>query len=143
MKKSFAAVGLATLALTTLALTASPALARDPFAGGYAGNEGVCAKNVTCSLEIDPVAGGKSYTAVFEAEQQGSSPDGLITRKTLCKVTAQLTRDGKRLKGAFPSGQPIEIAPSGGGVVSVSKNSATPCGLPFSISGRYENFVDY
>lgn len=67
----------------------------------------------------------------------------VITRKTLCKVTAQLTRDGKRLKGAFPGGQSIEIAPAGGGVVSVSKNSSSPCNLPFSISGRYENFVDY
>ncbi|MDG2570918.1 hypothetical protein P7L87_25535, partial [Vibrio parahaemolyticus] len=118
-------------------------LARDPFEGGYSGNEGVCAKNVSCSLEIDAVAGGKSYAVEFEAEQQGRSPDGLITRKTLCKVTAQLTREGKKLKGAFPDGQPIEISLAGAATVAVSKNSTRPCGVPFSISGKYESFVDY
>ncbi|WP_262267104.1 MULTISPECIES: hypothetical protein [Microvirga] len=131
------------LALAALTIATSPAMARDPFAGGYGGNDDVCAKNVSCSLEIDPVAGGKSYTVVFEAEQQGRSPDGLITRKTLCKVTAQLARDGKRLKGAFPDGKPIEIALAGPATVAVSKTSTRPCGVPFPISGKYENFVDY
>ncbi|WP_114946516.1 hypothetical protein [Microvirga calopogonii] len=141
MKKSALAFGLVTLSLA--ALTTSPVLARDPFAGGYEGTDSVCAKNVSCSFEIDPVAGGKSYTAVFEAEQQGRSPDGLITRKTLCKVTAQLTREGKRLKGAFPDGQPIEITQAGAATVAVSKSSTRPCGVPFSISGKYENIMDY
>jgi hypothetical protein len=130
------------LALATLTLAASSAMARDPFAGGYSGNEGVCARNISCELVIDPVAGGKAYTVWFSAEQQGRSPDGLITRKDLCTVTARLTKDGKQLKGTFPGGQAVEIALSGGGAVAVSKNSANPCGLPFSISGKYEAFGD-
>jgi len=62
-------------------------LARDPFVGGYDGAENVCAKNVSCSLIIsDPLDGGKAYDVECEAEQQGRSGDGPITRKTLCKT---------------------------------------------------------
>ncbi|WP_262030736.1 hypothetical protein [Microvirga sp. Mcv34] len=130
------------LALAALALATSPATARDPFAGGYSGNDSVCARNISCELVIDPVAGGKAYTVEFSAEQQGRSPDGLITRKNPCTVTTRLTKDGKQIKGTFPGGQTVEISLSGGGAVVVSKNSANPCGLPFSISGRYEAFGD-
>ena len=57
------------LALAALTLAASPALARDPFVGGYDGGENVCAKNVSCSLIIsDPLDGGKAYNVEFEAE---------------------------------------------------------------------------
>jgi hypothetical protein len=89
----------------------------------------------------DPLDGGRAYDVEFEAEQQGRSADGLITRKTLCKVTARLTREGKRLKGAFADGQPIEIASSAGGI-TVSRTAARPCGVPFPISGKYEFFGD-
>ena len=131
------------LALAALTLAASPALARDPFVGGYDGGENVCAKNVSCSLIIsDPLNGGKAYDVEFEAEQQGRSADGLITRKTLCKTTVRMIRDGKRLKGSFSDGQSIELAVTGGGSITVSKGSDSPCGLLFSISGRYEAFGD-
>jgi hypothetical protein len=84
------------LALAALTLATSSSLARDPFVGGYDGTDNVCAKNVSCSLIIsDPLDGGRAYDVEFEAEQQGRSADGLITRKTLCKVTARLTREGR------------------------------------------------
>jgi hypothetical protein len=131
------------LALAALTLATSPALARDPFVGGYDGGANVCAKNVSCSLIIsDPLDGGKAYDVAFEAEQQGRSADGLITRKTLCKTTVRMTRDGKRLKGSFADGQSIELARTGGASITVSQGSASPCGLPFPISGRYEAFGD-
>ena len=131
------------LVLAALTLVASPALASDPFVDGYDSAENVCARNVSCSLIIsDPLDGGKAYDVEFEAEQQGRRADGLITRKTLCKTTARLIRYGKRLKGAFPDGQLIELASTGGASITVSKSSARPCGLPFSISGRYEAFGD-
>jgi hypothetical protein len=130
------------LTLAALTVAASPVLARDPFSGGYSGNDRVCTSNINCALIIDPVSGGKAYTVEFSAEQQGRTPDGLITRKELCKVTARLTRDGKRIKGEFPGGRPIEVALSGGGAITVGNNSANPCGLPFAISGRYEAFGD-
>ena len=131
------------LALAALTLAASPALARDPFVGGYDGGENVCAKNVSCSLIIsDPLDGGKAYDVEFEAEQQGRSADGLITRKTLCKTTVRMTRDGKRLKGSFADGQSIELARTGGGSITVSNSSGRPCSLPFSIGGRYEAVGD-
>jgi hypothetical protein len=131
------------LALAALTLAASPALARDLFVGGYDGGDNVCSKSVLCSLIIsDPLDGGKAYNVEFEAEQQGRSADGLITRKTLCKTTVRMIRDGKRLKGSFADGQPIELASTGGASITVSKSSGRPCGLPFSISGQYEAIGD-
>jgi hypothetical protein len=131
------------LALAALTLAASPAFARDPFVGGYDGGDNVCARNVSCSLIIsDPLDGGKAYDVDFEAEQQGRSADGLITRKTLCKTTVRMSRDGKRLKGSLADGQTIELAATGGASITVSKSSGRPCGLPFSISGLYEAIGD-
>jgi hypothetical protein len=127
------------LGLAALTLAASPALARDPFVGGY---DALCTKDVTCSLIVDRADGGKTYDVEFEAEQQGRSADGLITQKTLCKTTVRLLRDGKRLKGSLADGQSIELALTGGASITVSKNSARPWGLPFSISGRYEAIGD-
>jgi hypothetical protein len=96
-----------------------------------------------CSLIIsDPLDGGKAYNVEFEAEQQGRSADGLITRKTLCKTTLRMSRDGKRIKGSLADGQMVELATTGGASITVSKSSGRPCGLPFSISGRYEVIGD-
>jgi hypothetical protein len=131
------------LALAAFTLAASPAFSRDLFVGGYDGAENVCAQNVSCGFIIsDPRDGGKAYNVEFEAEQQGRSADGLITRKTLCKTTLRMIRDGKRLKGSLSDGQTIELAATGGASITVSKSSGRPCGLPFSISGRYEAIGD-
>jgi len=118
------------LALATLTLAVSPALARDYFAGDYAGSVGGCPKQINCNWIIDPNKGGKTYSVRFEAENWA-------TNTQLCKIKGTLNRQGKRLVGTLDDGQPIEIGFNRENDLVVSKTTNKPCGLDLPLNGTY------
>lgn len=119
-------IGLALAALTL----ASPALARDIFAGDYAGSVSGCPKQINCNWIIDPNKGGKTYSVRFEAENWA-------TNTQLCKIKGTLTRQGKRLVGTLDDGQPVEIGFNRDNDLVVSKTTNKPCGLDLPLNGTY------